>query len=238
MDPARLESSRSLFHSAECSFASVVVHIAAVWVAAGLTQGAPRLPDDEREARVFFLLPPDRVDVRVHQSEIVQWGRAGADLEDGRRLTRPGEGLRLRERTFGAREWGERSGARGELPFGPPPEAVPDTAFSVLDVDEGIERYDESAAPVYPRDLLAIGTEGVVQAIYVVDTTGSVDTSSVQVIYSDDPRFTASVRTALAGMRFRPARRGGRSVRQQVLQQFRFKIVPAASYARQPEMPG
>ena len=238
MRSTRLESSRSVFHSAECSFASLAVHAGLVWIAVGLTEGAPRLPDDEREARVFFLLPPDRADVRVHQPEVIRWGKAGADLEDGRRLSRPGEGMRVRERTFGAREWGERSGARGELPFGPPPEAVPDTVFSILDVEEGVERYEESAAPAYPRDLLAIGAEGVVQAVYVVDTTGSVDPGSMEVIYSDDPRFTASVRTALGGMRFRPARRGGKAVRQQVLQQFRFKIVPPSSYAKQPEVPG
>jgi outer membrane biosynthesis protein TonB len=118
------------------------------------------------------------------------------------------------------------------------PPFVPDTAFSVLDVDEIVERYESSAAPVYPRDLLAIGAEGVVQAIYVVDTTGTVDTTSVEVVYSDDPRFTASVRTALGGMRFRPARRGGSAVRQQVLQQFRFQIVPPSSLAKQPAAPG
>jgi TonB family protein len=238
MRPTQLESSRDLFHSAECTAASLIAHVGAIWMVLGLSQGAPQVPTDEREARVFFLLPPDRVDVRINQPETIQWAKPGADLEDGRNLTKPGEGLHLRERTYGARVWGERSGARGEVPFGPAPEAVPDTVFSVLDVDESVERYDGSAAPAYPRDLLALGAEGVVQAIYVVDTTGSVDTTSVQVIYSDDPRFTQSVRTALGGMRFRPARRGGKVVRQQVLQQFRFQILPSSSYARQPGAPG
>ena len=238
MRPTRPVSSRSLFQSAECSFASVAVHAGLIWAAVGLSAGAPRLPDDPREARVFFLLPPDRVDVRVHQPEVIRWGRRGSDLENGRHLTRPGEGPRPRERTFGARPAGERSGARGEVPFGPAPAAVPDTVFSILEVDKVVERYEGSAAPAYPGDLLAIGVEGVVQALYVVDTAGTVDTGSVQVLYSDDPRFTASVRTALGGMRFRPARRGGTPVRQQVLQQFRFKIVPAPTLARQPAEPG
>src|SRR3954451_16356411 len=108
----------------------------------------------------------------------------------------------------------------------PPPLFVPDTAFSVLEVDRTAERFDSSAAPVYPRELLAIGVEGLVQAIYVVDTTGSVDTTTVQVVESDDPRFTESVRTALARMRFRPAIRAGKTVRQLVEQRFRFKITP------------
>ncbi|HYC31731.1 MAG TPA: energy transducer TonB [Gemmatimonadales bacterium] len=233
-----LESSRSFLRSAECSAVSVLAHLGAIWMAVAVTHGSPQLPSDEREARVFFLLPPDRMDVRAHQSETVQWGRPGADLEDGENLTRPGEGLRLRERAYGARPAGEESGARGELPFGPPPDALPDTVWSVLDVDEAVERYDGSAAPAYPPDLLAIGAEGVVQALYIVDTAGAVDTSSVEVVYSDDPRFTQSVRTALGGMRFRPARRNGSAVRQRVLQQFRFKIVPPSILAKQPPQPG
>ena len=156
-------------------------------------------------------------------------GEAGSDLEDGKHIVRSGEGLRVRPRTYGARRWGERSGARGQLPFGPPPEPVPDTAFSVLEVDEMVERHEESAAPVYPRDLLAMGAEGVVQAIYVVDTTGRVDTTTIQVVSSDDVRFSESVRAALGLMRFRPARRGGKPVRQTVEQQFRFQIQPSTT---------
>ena len=238
MRPILLESERSLLRSSECAGASILAHLAVLALIAGLTAGGRQLPTDEREARVFFLLPPDRMDVRVHQQEAMPWGRPGSDLENGEHLTRPGEGLRMREKTYGARPAGEESGARGEVPFGPLPDVLPDTVWSVLDVDETVERYDASAAPAYPPDLLAIGVEGVVQAIYVVDTTGTVDTTSVEVVYSDDPRVTASVRTALGGMRFRPARRGGSAVRQQVLQQFRFQIVPPSSLAKQPAAPG
>jgi hypothetical protein len=198
-----------------------------------MTDGGSRIPLDEREARVFFLLPPDRVDVRQRQTESIQWGRLGIDLENGTDLTRASEGLALRERTYGARKGGEWSGARGELPFGPQTPFVPDTVFSVLEVDEMVERYAGSAAPVYPRDLLAIGAEGVVQATYVVDTTGRVDTTTFEVLHSDDPRFTASVRTALGGMRFRPARRAGKPVRQLVGQQFRFQVAPTSQLADQ-----
>jgi TonB family protein len=233
MRPTFLESNRSFFQSAECAFASALVHAGLVWLAAGATQGGRQIPTDEREARVFFLLPPDRVDVRPHQTEVIRWGKLGADLEDGEHLTRPGEGRRIREPVYGARKWGDRSGARGELPFGPTSAYVPDTVFSVLEVDEMVERYGESAAPVYPRDLLAVGAEGLVQAIYVVDTAGRVDTTTIQVVQSDDPRFTESVRTALGQMRFRPARRAGKAVRQQVQQQFRFRIMPASQLAEQ-----
>lgn len=226
MPPTLLESNRSFIRSAEGAFASILAHALLIWGVVGLTSGGARIPSDEREARVFFLLPPDRVDVRLHQSERIQWGRLGADLDDGRHLTRPGEGRRIQVQAYGARAWGERSGARGRLPFGPVPDLVPDTAFSVLEVDEMVERYEGSAAPVYPSDLLALGAEGDVRATYVVDTTGRVDTTTIRVIESDDPRFTESVRTALGGMRFRPARRGPAAVRQLVEQRFRFRIAP------------
>ncbi len=220
-----LESHRSLLQAAECTFASLLAHAAVVVVAIAVTAGSRQLPTDEREARVFFLLPPDRVDVRARQTDILQWGRPGGDLEDGR-LQRASEGMRFQVKAYGARARGARSGARGELPFGPVPYLVPDTVFSVLEVDEMVERYEGSAAPGYPPDLLAMGTEGSVRAMYVVDTTGRVDTATIEVMSSDDERFTQSVRSALGAMRFRPAKRAGRPVRQLVEQKFHFRIRP------------
>jgi TonB-like protein len=225
-----LESDRNFFQTAECAFVSLLAHAGLVWLAVGMSEGGRQLPTNEREARVFFLLPPDRVDVRSRQGEIIQWGKLGTDLENGIRLVEPTEGWLSLVPAHGIRPRGNRSGARGALPFGPPPPFVPDTAFSVLEVDD-IVRYEESAAPIYPRDLLAIGTQGMVQAIYVVDTTGMVDTTTIRVVHSDDPRFTASVRTALTQMRFRPAIRGSVKVRQLVEQQFRFRIVHPSQVA-------
>ena len=228
-----IQSGRNFFQSAECTLASALAHLLVVWAAVGLTSGGKQVPTDEREARVFFLLPPDRVDVRERQSEILQWGRLGTDLENGKILSSFEGGWARGELAKGARGKRHRSGARGQLPFGPAAPYVPDTAFSVLEVDEMVERYDNSAAPVYPHDLMATGTQGMVQATYVVDTTGTVDTTTVRVTYSDDPRFTDSVRDALGQMRFRPAKRAGKTVRQTVEQKFRFKIVPASQLVDQ-----
>jgi TonB family protein len=221
-----LESNRNVLQSAECVCLSILLHLGLAWFALTATQGGRQLPTDEREARVFFLLPPDRVDVRSRQSDIIQWGKLGTDLSEGELLAQPNAGWVFRDRARAARRRGRRAGVRGQLPFGPPPVFAPDTAFSVLEVDKTVERFDSSAAPVYPRELLAIGVQGLVQAIYVVDTTGLVDTSTIQVVQSDDPRFTESVRAALARMRFRPAIRAGKTVRQLVEQRFRFKISP------------
>ncbi|HEV8178226.1 MAG TPA: energy transducer TonB, partial [Gemmatimonadales bacterium] len=200
MRPTLLESGRNFFQSAECASVSILAHGVLVWLALGLTDGGARMPADEREARVFFLLPPDRVDVRSRQTEIAQFGRLGGDIEDGKHLLTPDGGWLSLEPAHGSRGKRNRTGARGQLPIGPPSHFIPDTAFSVLEVDEIVERYENSAAPVYPRELMAIGLQGMVDAIYVVDTTGRVDTTTVRVLQSDDPRFTASVLTALGQM--------------------------------------
>lgn len=228
-----LESGRNLFQSAECAFGSTLAHAVLVWFALSLSAGGQQMPADEREARVFFLLPPDRVDVRPRQHEILEYGKLGGDWEDGKHLLEPDGGWLSLRPAHGARGRRNRSGARGQVPFGPPSRYIPDTAFSVLEVDKIVERYESSAAPIYPRELLAIGAQGEVQAIYVVDSVGQVDTTTIKVVQSDDPRFTASVRAALEQMRFRPALRAGKSVRQMVEQKFRFKIVPASDFVEQ-----
>ena len=220
-----LESGRNLLQTTECVLISLVAHGSLVLLAASITAGGRELPTDEREARVFFLLPPDRVDVQSYQTETFQWGRLGIDLEDGRQLTHPDAGPRIRPQAWGARGKRAGSGAMGAVPFGPVSKLPVDTVFSVLEVDRTVERYDGSAAPAYPPDLAALGVEGVVRVVYVVDTTGLADQTSVRVVHSDDPGFTASVVAALDLMRFRPATREGKAVRQQVEQQFRFQIM-------------
>ncbi len=225
-----LESDRSFFRTAECVFASVVAHVGLVWFAVGITEGGSQIPTDEREARVFFLLPPDRVVVPARQTEVFQLGKTGSDFEDGVPISGVGEDPRERLPAAGAGR-GERSGIRGQVPFGPASTLMSDSVFSVLEVDRTVERYDESAAPVYPRDLLAVGAQGLVQAKYVVDTLGQVDSATIEVMESNDPRFTESVRAALGHMLFRPAKRAGKTVRQLVMQRFRFKIAPPSQVA-------
>ena len=75
-----LQSERSFLFSAECACASLVAHGALLLVALVFSAGGRRLPADEREARVFFLLPPDRMPGSTHQSDLIQWGRLGGDL--------------------------------------------------------------------------------------------------------------------------------------------------------------
>lgn len=228
-----LESDRSFLRTAELATVSIVAHAGLVSLVLTTATGTFRLPTDEREAKVLFLLPPDRADAAARQVEISLPGRPGSGLDEAGQLPARGEGLRLVATASRARHRGERSGARGDQPFGPAP-FLSEKVYSALQVDRMVERYESSAAPVYPPELSARGVEGAVEATYVVDAAGRVDTTSIQVMRSDDPRFTQSVRTALGEARFRPATRGGKAVRQLVAQRFRFKLSPTPEGAGRP----
>jgi TonB family protein len=78
-------------------------------------------------------------------------------------------------------------------------------------------------AVTYPPSMRASGTNGVVIAEFVVDTTGSVEPDNVGIVSSTDPLFTDAVRDALQLARFRPAIHEGRAVRQLVRQPFEFR---------------
>jgi hypothetical protein len=218
-----LESDRSFFRTAEYVTVSIVAHLGLVWVVAATPVETFRLPTDEREARVLFLLPPDPSNATERQAEIFLPGRPGSGLDEASQLLAEGEGLRLQATSNRARHRGERSGARKDRPLGPAP-FLAERVYSALQVDEMVQRYQGSAAPVYPPELSAQGKEGKVDATYVVDTTGRVDTTTFQVLQSDDLLFTESVRTSLGEALFRPAKRAGQPVRQLVQQRFNFKL--------------
>lgn len=106
--------------------------------------------------------------------------------------------------------------------------ALADSVYTSYEVDNAVQMSYGSAVPEYPADLLARHVQGSVRVRFVVDTSGSADTASIQILSSSDPAFTASVRAALPRMRFSPARLNGRRVRQLVEQPFRFNIQPPA----------
>jgi len=99
-----------------------------------------------------------------------------------------------------------------------------ENAFSIVEVEEQAERDPASAAPAYPRQLMAMGVEGYAAMRFVVDSAGVVDLSSVRVIDFTHPEFVNAVRSAMPGMRFTPARLGDKPVRQLAEQVFRFQI--------------
>jgi TonB family protein len=225
-----LESDQSFLRSAECASLSIMAHAGLVWLALGVTAGGRLLPADEREARAFFLLPPDNVQAPLGQLDVIRWEAVGGALDGGTMLTGAGDGVLERAAGSGTPRPGARSYAQGDLPFGPPARLF-DSTFTVFEVDAMVERWEGTGAPVYPSDLAEAGVEGVVRVTYVVDATGRVDTTTIRIMSTDHPHFTTAVQTALGEMRFRPAKRRGQAVRQLVEQRFRFQIGRSAQIA-------
>jgi TonB family protein len=222
-----IESDHRLSGTAECAVASLAFHAGLIWLAVGVIMGTGGLAGDNRLAAPLLFLPPDRHETPpAGQTESFRPGQAGGLFTDGSELEGTGTGARTGGRPYGRQRPGERSSALGLAPFGAPVR-LSDSIFTVLQVDRMVERYEATAAPIYPPRLSALGKQGRVQASFVVDTTGRVDPASVHVLASDHPEFTESVRTALLEMRFRPAMRGGHAVRQLVEQRFTFRIAPA-----------
>lgn len=81
-----------------------------------------------------------------------------------------------------------------------------------------------NVAPSYPAALQARGIEGQLVAEFVVDTLGRAEPASFVARSSTHAEFVAAVRSALPRMRFLPAEREGRKVRQLVHQAFAFAI--------------
>jgi TonB family protein len=106
------------------------------------------------------------------------------------------------------------------------PASLPPTVVSASEADlaDGPARLlPNSRGPVFPEALKAEGVSGAVLTQFVVNSDGTVDTSSVKILRSTDPAFSAAVRAELTSIRFAPARVGGRAVRQLVTQAFQFE---------------
>ena len=92
MHPTLLESDRSFLRFAECAFASVVAHFGVILSAVAVTHDGTQCPPTSAKPGSSSSCPPDRVDVRLRQTETIQWGKLGGDIEDGKDLAMPGEG--------------------------------------------------------------------------------------------------------------------------------------------------
>ncbi len=182
------------------------------------TLGAPRRLEQRIAERVQFLPPPDRVLRARGATETVHFMVVATDEHMGPAKPEP------HRPAISALPEGDHGTSPVVVPV---KEAVwnEDSVASVLDVDSAVERFPESSAPAYPKALLAKSVEGAVNTTYVVDTTGVADTASLVVLSATDTAFARAVREALPYMKFHPAIRANRKVRQLVSQTFVFKIV-------------
>jgi len=105
-----------------------------------------------------------------------------------------------------------------------PESTLPDNAYSVLDVDSAAVRDPNSAAPAYPPVMMLKGIEGHATMRFVIDSTGTIDLSTVTLLDASHAEFVQAVREAMPKMRFHPAKVGLQSVRQLAEQLFRFEL--------------
>ena len=75
----------------------------------------------------------------------------------------------------------------------------------------------------YPAVLADAGIDGAVTLTFVIDTTGKVDPSGIEVLSTTHPGFVAAAREAVSTSLFRPARKHGVAVRVRVRQTITFK---------------
>jgi TonB family protein len=78
----------------------------------------------------------------------------------------------------------------------------------------------------YPDELRSAGVEGEVRTRFVVSEKGRVEMSTLEVLWSTDPRFIRPVRDWLATARYIPATLRGKPVRQMVVMPFNFTLKP------------
>ena len=203
---------------------SVAAHVVIFGAAAyGAGPRASRSDADLVEERVYYLPPPDRVKASstIEQLRYVSVGNGipteGIESADGTPAGAP--------RHEDAAPPGGTAGTDLKEHPAQAPSAADDSVYSILSIEESAVRVEESAAPIYPPELVEQHVEGSVPTRYVIDTTGRADTSTVEIMAPAHPLFVQSVREALAGMRFSPAIVQGRKVRQLVEQRFDFRIV-------------
>jgi TonB family protein len=78
--------------------------------------------------------------------------------------------------------------------------------------------------PAHPDILRKAGIEGRVLLAFVVDTNGTVDSTTVSVISTSHVLFERPARTAIVTCRFRPGRSGGHAVRMHMQQPINFVL--------------
>lgn len=99
-------------------------------------------------------------------------------------------------------------------------------AMTEIEVDSTAALDPTAEGPVYPKDLMDAGVQGVVYAQFIVDSTGYADTLTMQVLEKVPSQFVQAVRTALPRMKYKAAMFAGRRVPQLVQQAFVFRIQP------------
>lgn len=98
-----------------------------------------------------------------------------------------------------------------------------DSVFTEQQVSRPISRL-AMVTPPYPEELRSANVDGDAFLEFVVNAQGCVEPSSIRVVRTTRKEFADAARYGLRRMRFRPAQRDGRAVRQRVTREFKFRV--------------
>jgi TonB family protein len=210
--------------SAALSVAAHVVLIGGAIYGSGPRAQTPN--EDMTTEQVYYLPPPDRI--KGNESAIklrfVSQGHGAGVAVVGKEAP---NGIQAGARSLQkADDVGGTAGSDAMEQTASAPVMSSDSVNSILAAEQSAARVDGSAAPIYPAELIEQKLDGVVLTHFVIDTSGHVDMTTVEILSSAHPLFVQSVREAMPGMRFYPASVGGHRVRQLVEQKFEFRLLP------------
>ncbi|MFI5091129.1 MAG: TonB family protein [Terriglobales bacterium] len=117
--------------------------------------------------------------------------------------------------------------AAGSASAQQPPEPVP-----VASTDPPPQLRDSSclASPSYPEILRQAGIEGQVVLAFVIDSGGTVESSSVRVVSSAHQLFEGPARAILVSCQYQPGRVAGRAVRVRTQRTITFVLPKGSSH--------
>ena len=113
-----------------------------------------------------------------------------------------------------------KKGGITDVPIAKPSAKVVEV-FNPRDLDQQVSRT-YPAPPVYPSDLKRQGIGAKVTVLFIVDAHGEVD--DVHVVESSNPAFNDAAMDAVKKSRFRPGKKGGKSVASHVAIPFEFNV--------------
>ncbi len=204
---------------------SIAVHSALIGLTLYLTAAvAPSVPRDERVETLVYTAPAPRTPVAS-----APVAAAAPNAISGMSVTVPALSLPALELPISDvfnRVLEDLSRATTGSPVGTVTgaPALPGGIYTAATVDRIVMPLPGNASPTYPARLSSAGVEGEVLARFVVDTTGRVETKSIEILQASHALFGEAVKHWLRENRYSAALVSGRPVRQLVQQRIGFTL--------------
>lgn len=225
-----IESTPKKFKSTKQSVASLVLHLVLGYGAVTATAGAAEaLKEILQDTTMIFLKPPEPSPPKEEAPPPDAIVSANPPPMGFQTVMPPTEipkdipPVNLNEK-FNAADFtgkGVEGGIAAGIVGGTGP--VTGETFLAADVDDPVQPIN-TVTPRYPPVLQSAGISGFVEAQYVVDTLGHVESGSWRVMRSTNKAFEEPAREGIMKTLYKPARIKGQPVRQLVQRRISFTI--------------